>query len=236
MESTNKRIAQKAEQEAFGAAQKRVDALRSRAQQARYLSEAGQQLFPRASKALKVLMESTNKRIAQKAEQEAFGAAQKRVDALRSRAQQARYLSEAGQQLFPRASAALKVLMESGVKATVAKAEVAAAKEVHERNEKNGASGKTGGSNGARALGGKGGGVRAGAGAIKGGSAIKSLTQQTAEAEGLRWGFCGCTIPLRGAVTATTKPALLELPCAAEYQKRNQCGYCKKDFKSKLPA
>ena len=187
-------------------------------------------------------MESTNKRIAQKAEQEAFGAAQKREDALRSRAQQARYLSEAGQQLFPRASKALKVLMESGVKATVAKAEVAAAKEVRERNEKKGlaekkgASGKTGGSNGARALGGKGGGVRAGSGPIKGGSAIKSLTQQTAEAEGLRWGFCGCTIPLRGAVTATTKPALLELPCAAEYQKRNQCGYCKKDFKSKLPA
>ena len=211
---------------------------RARSEAAPHLSERGRRMFcSRVPGALRRRMESTNKRIAQKAEQEAFGAAQKRVDALRSRAQQARYLSEAGQQLFPRASKALKVLMESGVKATVAKAEVAAAKEVHERNEKNGASGKTGGSNGARALGGKGGGVRAGAGGVsKGASAIKNLTQQTAEAEGLRWGFCGCTIPLRGAVTATTKPALLELPCAAEYQKRNQCGYCKKDFKSKLPA
>ena len=96
---------------------------------------------------------------------------------------------------------------------------------------------KIGGSNGARALGGKGGGVRAGAGGSKSASAIKKLTRQTAEAEGLRWGFChGCTIPVRGAVTAATKPALLKLPCAAKYQKRNQCSYCKKDFKSELPA
>ena len=92
-----------------------------------------------------------------------------------------------------------------------------------------------GGSNGARALGGMGGGAREGSGGAKGD--VKKLTQATAEAEGLCWGFChGCSIPRRGAVTATTKPALLKLPCSAIFKKRNQCGQCKKDFKPKPPA
>ena len=93
-----------------------------------------------------------------------------------------------------------------------------------------------GGRSGGRAEGGNAGGVRKGSGPKgKNGFSIKSLTEEDAERVGLCWGYCRCSTPRRGVVTAPSKKSLQALTCSEIYKKRNQCGRCKTDFQLTPP-